>query len=72
MSQWAKETKNDINQSKTKLKHKLENKTKAECQLGNKGKKAKQNNKHIGKTEKKGRKVEGRRKNRKAKLNRSI
>ena len=43
---WAKKTTNDIDQLKTKLKHKLENKTKAECQRGNKGRKTKQTNKH--------------------------
>ena len=41
---WAKKTTNDIDQLKTKLKHKLENKTKAECQRGNKGRKTKQTN----------------------------
>ena len=46
MTWQAKETKNDTNQLKTKLKHKLENKTKAECQRGNKGRKTKQTNKH--------------------------
>ena len=45
MTQWEKETKNDINQLKPNwLKNKLENKTKARCQLGNKAKKTKQPN----------------------------
>jgi len=35
LTQGTKETKNDIYQLRTKLKHKLENKTKATYQLGN-------------------------------------
>ena len=53
--------KNDLYQLRTKLKHKLENKTKASCQFGNKVMKIQLTNMLRGKE----------RKNRHAKLNRS-
>ena len=50
---WAKETKNGINQLKTTLKPKIENKTKAESQRGNNAKKTKETNKHGEKNKEK-------------------
>ena len=49
LTQRTKETKNYIYQLRTKLKHKLENKTKARCQLGNKAMKIKLTNMFRGK-----------------------
>ena len=43
LTQWTKEIKNCIYQSRTKLRHKPENKTKARCQVGNKALKNKTN-----------------------------
>ena len=53
-----KEIRNYINQLRTKLKHKLENKTKARCQLGNKAMKMKLTNMLRGKERKKRKKEE--------------
>jgi len=60
LTQQTKEIKNYIYQLRTKLKHKLENKTKTKCQVGNKAMKTKLTNMLRGKE----------RKNRYAKLNR--
>ena len=60
LTQQTKEIRNYIYQSRTKLKHKLENKTKARCQTGNKAMKTKLTNMLRGKE----------RKNTYAKLNR--
>ena len=49
----TKETKNYTYQLRTKLKHKLENKTKARCQVGNKAMKTKLTNTLRGKERKK-------------------
>ena len=48
----TKEIKNYIYQLRTKLKHKLENKTKARCQVGNKAMKTKLTNMLRGKEKK--------------------
>jgi len=48
----TKEIKNYIYQLRTKLKHKLENKTKAKCQVGNKAMKTKLTNMLRGKERK--------------------
>ena len=63
LTQWTKEIKNYIYHLRTKLKHKLEDKTKARCQVGNKTMKTKLTLMLRGKERKK-------RKNRYAKLNR--
>ena len=60
LTQQTKEIKNYIYQLRTKLKHKLENKTKARCQVWNKAMKTKLTNMLRGKE----------RKNRYAKFNR--
>ena len=62
MTEWTKEIKNYIYQLRTKLKHKLENKTKVMCQVGNKAMKTELTNMLKGMERKK-------RKNRYAKLN---
>ena len=49
----TKETKNYTYQLRTKLKHKLENKTKARCQVGNKATNTKPTNMLRGKERKK-------------------
>ena len=48
--------KNYIHQLRTKLKHKLENKTKARCQVGNKAMKTKLTKQLRGKEKRKGKK----------------
>ena len=53
MTQKTKEIKNYINQLRTKLKHELESKTKARCQVGNKAMKTKLTNILRGKERKK-------------------
>ena len=59
LTQWTKETQNDIYPEQKLLKHKVGNKIKARCQLGNKAMKIKLTNMLRGKE----------RKNRHAKLN---
>ena len=53
LTQWTKEIKNYIYQLRTKLKHKVKNKIKARCQVGNKAMKTKLRNMLVRKGRKK-------------------